>query len=1003
MNIETSKLKSRILALVYLFSFIGTNAISAQSSYPLMRWDFNGISGQFSAVASFVTGGLSLIAPSSVASWGSGVVITKWSTSNGLTGRGTVETLAQAISQNKYISFTLTPNSSQSLSVTSLKFMPFTQNRARKFALLSSIKGFAESNFIDTVTTKQGAMKTFQIPNHTNLIAPVEFRLYIYGMNEGWETYGLGGRPATETYDLSVEGYIPDNEFPSAPSGLSATNLSTSYFTLTWEPSTDNIGVSCYEVFKNGISLGTTTSTFFQIENLTKSTTYSLTVKAWDAFGNYSPASNPIDVTTSSTQVTKNNIGINISYAQDWSGDHAFADVMRLGRKWFKGSWGVTPAAVDSRGWPTEDACLCVWQGIPKMNGCYKLKFTGSATSITAGWAAVSITNKVYDPITNTTTADLEYKNTDKAGIVLGFNGTNGGVKDVQLMRPLEPGSTQSYPFGTTFTNQVKALLSKFSTIRFLDWELANGSPDSLWENRTPVDYFQGSLSRAAQPWETMIQLCNETQSDAWINIPVKATDDYIRQLALLWKERLNPNLKVYVEFSNELWNFSYGFFQFGTNINAAKAEVESGNSSLNFDGEASEWYLGWRRVAKRIVEVSNVFREVWGDDAMMSRVRPVLMWQQGDGQSTASSQLLWLDHYSQMMNKPINYYLYGAGGSAYYGPNNNCDTLTIDNIWTNSTYNTVNWVKNNNTDLFLASAMGCKRLAYEGGPSMDNYGHSETVKAAAWVDPRMKDSMIQHHNFWSQHGGDLLMYYASTGSYAWGFSTDSYTLDSPKFLAIDELNQTDKYPVVTGMTAPFSVDGNNFDYANPGWSARSTGTLALRGIGRWGGYMFRSKAGVFNVSVQYAGATGSVVQFLLDGAVLGEETVNGAGTTLSHAMELSEGLHVIRICQKTTANIDIVKVDVREGVGKTTGIEVNNVLEKEVVAIYPNPATTVITIISSEEIYSVQFIGLDGCVAKSTDGGFSRTINISDLYSGLYIVRVQTNKGLVYSKLRVR
>ena len=79
------------------------------------------------------------------------------------------------------------------------------------------------------------------------------------------------------------------------------------------------------------------------------------------------------------------------------------------------------------------------------------------------------------------------------------------------------------------------------------------------------------------------------------------------------------------------------------------------------------------------------------------------------------------------------------------------------------------------------------------------------------------------------------------------------------------------------------------------------------------------------------------------------------------------------------------------------------NVLEKEVVAIYPNPATTVITIISSEEIYSVQFIGLDGCVAKSTDGGFSRTINISDLYSGLYIVRVQTNKGLVYSKLRVR
>lgn len=49
-----------------------------------------------------------------------------------------------------------------------------------------------------------------------------------------------------------------------------------------------------------------------------------------------------------------------------------------------------------------------------------------------------------------------------------------------------------------------------------------------------------------------MIQLCNSMHLDAWINVPARADDDYIRNLASLWKAGLDKDLNVYFEYSNE-------------------------------------------------------------------------------------------------------------------------------------------------------------------------------------------------------------------------------------------------------------------------------------------------------------------------------------------------------------------------------------------------------------------------------------------------------------------
>ena len=89
-----------------------------------------------------------------------------------------------------------------------------------------------------------------------------------------------------------------DNQAPSVPTGLSSTAVIQSGFTLNWTASTDNFGVASYEVFKDGVSVGTTTTTNMNITGLAPTTTYVMTVTAKDAAGNTSAASSPLSVTT---------------------------------------------------------------------------------------------------------------------------------------------------------------------------------------------------------------------------------------------------------------------------------------------------------------------------------------------------------------------------------------------------------------------------------------------------------------------------------------------------------------------------------------------------------------------------------------------------------------------------------------------------------------------------------------------------------------------------------
>ena len=91
-----------------------------------------------------------------------------------------------------------------------------------------------------------------------------------------------------------------DTQAPSTPTNLIASGTTQTATTLSWTGSTDNVGVTGYNVYQGTTLKTTVTSTSTTITGLTAATTYSFSVKAKDAAGNISASSSTLNVTTTS-------------------------------------------------------------------------------------------------------------------------------------------------------------------------------------------------------------------------------------------------------------------------------------------------------------------------------------------------------------------------------------------------------------------------------------------------------------------------------------------------------------------------------------------------------------------------------------------------------------------------------------------------------------------------------------------------------------------------------
>lgn len=180
-----------------------------------------------------------------------------------------------------------------------------------------------------------------------------------------------------------------------------------------------------------------------------------------------------------------------------------------------------------------------------------------------------------------------------------------------------------------------------FHCLRFIDWALINNSIEEHWTDRKRASFYTmvGQTGDPEAIWgpaptpfqrrfsggvafELMIQLSNMLMIDPWFCIPHRATDDYIAQLARLVREKLDPGLKVYVEYSNEIWNWS--FLQAGWMLRSplAGALVEAKGGSPWKDSAKSEGQDHPARIGALFRRAFAIWEREWAGDAQKRLVR---------------------------------------------------------------------------------------------------------------------------------------------------------------------------------------------------------------------------------------------------------------------------------------------------------------------------------------------------------------------------------------------
>jgi hypothetical protein len=670
--------------------------------------------------------------------------------------------------------------------------------------------------------------------------------------------------------------------------------------------------------------------------------------------------------TTTPVSISNPNLmGINISAPLDYSEDRLFADAIKTARDFIAGSNpdAATLATVDGNGWPTQDFSFYVFANMANMNGNYALSYTGKA-KVTAN--GVSLSAIAYDSGSNTSTGVVTITATGQTFLSLVFTNTMSdgstpgtGVKNIKLMRPTSPGASTPYPTTTTFTNPIKALISKFSAIRFMDYLATNSNQQTKWTDRplpTWASYNRDANTISTNTgesygwegiggsWEHAVQLANETGKDLWINIPALVDDAYVTNVANLLKygsdgqnpytsaqaspayPPLNPNLHVYVEYSNELWNTAGAFSQSSSNCQAASDELAAASavsavSPINWDNSwngitynNAHWdpNMCYRRAAERIVQISNLFRAVFGDAAMQTRIRPVMESQLTNAGGPLFQQAsVLMNYYGGFSNSvtgvtphPPNYYIYGAGGSGYYNVSNPSTLTSVDQVFSSPDMLPSGFDPILQEDMNYVSALGVKRVAYEGGPSFDTTGTTliDSIYAQAVLDPRIKTAMVNMHNQWSADGGDLLMYFTATGDYQWGFTPSIFNLNTYKLAAIDSLNAANKSTLTYGAPVPASIDASNATSCSRGYGCAPIQSYdnftadASKFV--WANYAFRSDtSSTWTITLTVANPTsGSNVSVYVDGAQVDSTKPASAGAVSFSAGVIGSGVHGVVI-----------------------------------------------------------------------------------------------------------
>jgi hypothetical protein len=520
-------------------------------------------------------------------------------------------------------------------------------------------------------------------------------------------------------------------------------------------------------------------------------------------------------------------LGINVGLQTWYNSDALFYDVRKDMDGWRQPSspYSYLPSSeLTPTGYPLEASYTeTAMVGYPQ--GTYTLVYssTGNANITPASMGSIvpdTTTTVTVNGVTTTTVQILVQDDTNNQRLLLYANNVDASdqISNLHLYMP-------GYTAGEAppeLNPNVASRLGPFGTIRLMDLLDTNDSTVADWSDRTtPEDFSYTSTSGIA--YEDAIAISNQLQENLWWNIPVQATPDYMTDLAELIKfgsDGVNPytgptgsggsnpvpatgpvypgldsNLKVNIEFGNELWhegfpddtyNIDAGF----NNPNIPGSSLPNANPSwFSAANNGGEFAFSAEQDVYELRQTYSAFACVYGS-ALSSQISFVLA---ADTSTSIFSQaaFTYLEDMSSQWGAPSSWI------SAYAVPTyiNVDSSVDVQGMTLNALFSdldnqiTTTFASTITADVQFANSYGLPLYSYEGGQGLIPDNENATVKDEAQVDPRMGQFYTELLNEWYSLGGSLVLPFdfadTNTSSGDWGLLQTASDPGSPKWDAV--------------------------------------------------------------------------------------------------------------------------------------------------------------------------------------------------------------------------
>ncbi len=302
-------------------------------------------------------------------------------------------------------------------------------------------------------------------------------------------------------------------------------------------------------------------------------------------------------------------LGTNLSGIAPWSSQLPFVNHFKSAKTWItqcskrddpdcQGEWDTEEENLldlDQNGWVKS---LPTPEDTPKYTRVTATLFNGIANYYRGGQYIVLYDGEgqieyglgaKYNQAASSPGRDIiEVDPSKKNGIMLTITTTdpNKTGNYIRNIRVIHSEDENLYQRGEIFNPAFIEKTKRFRSVRFMDWMQTNHSQQKEWQNRPTIE--DASYMEKGVPLEVMVALSNQIKADAWFNMPHLATDEYMTNFAQFAKDNLDPDLKIYVEFSNEVWNWIFKQSQYALKQGKARWGEDKGDAFRHWYGMRS-------------------------------------------------------------------------------------------------------------------------------------------------------------------------------------------------------------------------------------------------------------------------------------------------------------------------------------------------------------------------------------------------------------------------------